>query len=131
MQAQKQFLRYATVGLATNVMAYLIYLALTGLGLGHKLTMSLVYGISVLQTFVLNKQWSFGFAGATREALTRYLIAYACGYIVNFAALWLLVDLVGWPHAWVQAVMVGVVAVLLFAAQRYWVFPTANQATKP
>lgn len=128
MQIQQQFIRYAAVGLAANALAYLIYLALTILGLGHKLAMTLVYGASVLQTFFLNKKWSFSFAGATNPALVRYLIAYAGGYVVNFLALWELVDRVGWPHQWVQAVTIVVVAVLLFAAQRYWVFPQGSEA---
>lgn len=130
MQIQQQFIRYAVVGLAANVLAYLIYLALTFLGLGHKLAMTLVYGASVLQTFVLNKKWSFDFAGATNTALMRYVVAYAGGYVVNFLALWLLVDISGWPHQWVQAVMIVVVAILLFTAQRYWVFPHSTKVDR-
>lgn len=129
MHIASQFLRYTVVGLTANIVAYLAYLALTDIGMGHKLAMSLVYGASVLQTFVVNKNWSYTFVGATRPALVRYLVSYAGGYVVNFLALWWLVDRVGWPHAWVQAAMIGVVALLLFAAQRYWVFPATNKAS--
>lgn len=117
-----QFSRYALVGVASNAMGYVLYLVLTRLGLGPKLAMSLLYGIGVLQTFFFNKKWSFSFSGAAAPALVRYAAAYAIGYFVNLLALMLLVDQAGLPHQLVQGVMILVVAVLLFLAQRYWVF---------
>ena len=80
-----QFARYAIVGLASNAIGYLLYLGLTNLGLGHKLAMSLLYGIGVLQTFVFNRKWSFRFEGAARPALIRYATAYGFGYVIRFA----------------------------------------------
>lgn len=123
-----QLARYAIVGLASNVIGYLIYIALTRLGLGPKLAMTLLYGIGVLQTFVFNKGWSFRFAGAATPALVRYATAYALGYVINLLALMLFVDQAGLPHQLVQGVMIVVVAVMLFLAQRYWVFPHAPKS---
>lgn len=131
MHIQQQFVRYATVGLASNALAYLLYLGLTTIGVGHKLAMSLIYAAGVLQTFILNKKWSFQFGGATNPALARYVTSYAFGYIVNFLGLWLLVDLAGWPHQWVQAVMIVVVAIVLFCALRYWVFTPGAKVDRP
>ena len=124
-RALTQFARYAIVGFASNVMGYGIYLVLTRIGLAPKVAMTLLYAIGVLQTFVFNKKWSFRFAGAAKPALVRYATAYALGYVVNLLALMLLVDQAGLPHQMVQGVMILVVAVMLFLAQRYWVFPQA------
>jgi putative flippase GtrA len=123
MVAHKQFFRYAVVGLASNLVNYLLYLLVTWFGLGPKTSMTWLYLLGVLQTFVFNKKWSFRFPGAAAPALVRYAAAYAVGYVVNFLALMLLVDQVGLPHQLVQGVMILVVAVMLFLAQRYWVFP--------
>ena len=117
-----QFSRYAIVGLASNAIGYVLYIALTGVGLGPKLSMSLLYGIGILQTFLFNKRWTFGHRGAHRLLFARYCFVYGLGYVVNLLALILLVDQAGLRHQWVQGVMIVVVAVLLFAAQRYWVF---------
>jgi len=122
MRLHTQFVRYATVGLATNALAYLGYLALTKLGLGPKLAMSLMYLLGTLQAFLLNKRWSFAFEGNTTRALRRYVSAYAAGYALNWLGLMLLVEHYGLPHAAVQALMIVLVALLLFTAQRYWVF---------
>ena len=123
MEVHKQFIRYAVVGLGSNIASYLLYLLATWLGLGPKTAMTWLYLLGVLQTFVFNKKWSFRFGGAAAPALVRYAAAYAIGYVVNLLALMLLVDQVGLPHQLVQGVMILVVAVMLFLAQRYWVFP--------
>jgi len=122
MRLTTQFARYATVGLATNALAYMGYLALTQLGLGPKLAMSLMYVLGLVQAFLLNKRWSFAFEGNATRALGRYICAYAAGYALNWLGLMLLVDHYGLPHAPVQALMIVLVALLLFVAQRYWVF---------
>lgn len=117
-----QLVRYGIVGLASNAVGYLLYLGLTYLGMGPKLAMSLLYGVGVLQTFVFNKKWSFRFEGAATPALVRYATVYAVGYVINFFALMLFVDQAALSHQLVQGVMIFIVAIMLFIAQRYWVF---------
>ena len=122
MLARTQFLRYAAIGVASNVALYLLYLALTYLGVGHKTAMTSLYVIGVLATFLFNRRWAFRDSGPQGPALARYLIAYALAYVLNYSALMAFVDFGGLPHQAVQAVMILVVAVLMFLAQRHWVF---------
>ena len=121
-----QFVRFAVVGLATNALGYGAYLFLTHTGVGPKLAMTIVYGAAVLQSFVLNKSWSFQFndAATAKVAPTfaRYFIVYGLGYVVNLLGLVLLVERMRVPHQLAQGVMIVVVAFMLFVAQRYWVF---------
>lgn len=128
MEVHKQFIRYALVGLASNVISYLLYLLTTWLGVGPKTAMTWLYMLGVLQTFFFNKRWSFRFGGAGTPALVRYVSAYALGYVINLLALMLLVDQAGLRHQLVQGAMILVVAVMLFMAQRYWVFPQASRS---
>ena len=127
MGAHKQFFRYAVVGLASNAVSYLLYLVATWLGIGPKTAMTWIYLLGVLQAFFFNKKWSFRFAGAMAPAFVRYAAAYAMGYIVNLLALIVLVDQVGLPHQLIQGAMIVFVAVMLFLAQRYWVFPQTSR----
>ncbi len=119
-----QLLRYGLVGLASNGVLYLAYLALTSVGVGAKLAMSLLYAVGVAQTFFFNKRWSFRHEGAHRATFVRYCASYVIGYAVNLAALHLLVDRLGLPHQVVQGVMILVIAALLFLLQKLWVFRT-------
>ena len=117
-----QLLRYAVVGLASNALLYGAYLALTRLGVEPKLAMTLLYAAGIAQTFLFNKRWSFRHGGMHGPAFVRYCAAYALGYAINFVALLLLVDRLGYPHQLVQGVVVVSLAVMLFSLQKFWVF---------
>lgn len=118
-----QALRFAVVGLASNAVLYVVYLVLTGVGLGPKLAMTLVYAIGVTQTFLFNKRWTFNHVGRHDTAFLRYLTAYAGGYLVNLLVLAWLVDGLGYPHQLVQGIMILALAAALFLLQKFWVFP--------
>lgn len=120
--AQRQFIRYSMVGLASNLLCYLVYLTLTGAGMHMKVAMTLLYGLGVLQTFVFNQRWTFAHGGVRSNTFYRYCTVYALGYLLNLAMLHLLVDLFAYPHQIVQGFMILVLAALLFLAQKFWVF---------
>ncbi len=122
---QKQLLRYAAVGVASNLLCYLVYLGLTRLGMDPKLAMSLLYALGVLQTFVANKRWTFEHGGARGPVFYRYCVAYGAGYLFNLGVLYILVDRLAYPHQAVQGAMILVLAAMLFLAQKFWVFRAA------
>ena len=126
MTARKQFIRYVVVGLASNAVIYVVYLVLTRLGMGPKFAMSLLYCMGVFQTFVFNKRWSFRFQGVATIALVRYATVYAVGYVIQFAALMLLVDQMALPHQWVMGALILLMAMFIFIAQKFWVFRQAS-----
>jgi putative flippase GtrA len=117
-----QSLRFIIIGLASNLILYLLYLALTAFGIGHKTAMTLLYLVGTLQTFIFNKRWTFSHHGNIQQSLLRYLAAYGACYILNLALLYTFVDSLGWSHALVQGLAILIVAALLFLVQKYWVF---------
>ena len=119
-----QILRYGFVGLASNGALYAAYLILTAAGLGVKLTMTLLYVVGVIQTFIFNKRWTFRHDGPHRTAFARYCISYAFGYFLNLLVLYVLVDRLGYMHQIVQGVMIIGLAAILFLLQKFWVFRT-------
>lgn len=127
MRMHRQLFRYAVVGIGSNVALYLAYLVLTYFGLGHKTAMTLVYAVGILQTFLLNSQWTFGHKGDTRGAFIRYVIVYLLGYLVNLSGLLIFVDVIGFSHQWIQGVMIIIVALMLFVLQKLWVFDKHNK----
>lgn len=121
-----QLIRYGVVGVASNAVGYLLYLAITAAGMEHKLAMTLLYAVGIAQTFIFNKRWSFRHAGAHGTAFVRYCIAYAAGYFINLAALFILVDRLGYAHQLVQGVMILALAAMLFMLQKFWVFRSTS-----
>ena len=127
--AAGQFIRYVTVGLASNGVLFAAYLLLTTVGMGPKPAMTLLYAMGVIQTFFFNKRWSFRHGGNHGPAFVRYCASYALGYGLNLAALWVLVDRLGYPHQIVQGIMILALAMMLFLLQKFWVFPATPTAS--
>lgn len=122
MALTTQIVRFGIVGLVSNAVLYGLYVLATGAGIQHTIAMTAVFLLGVAQTFVFNKRWSFAYHGSGSRSMLRYLVAYAGAYVINLSAMLLLVDVEGFPHRIVQAVMVVVVAIFLFLVQRLWVF---------
>ena len=123
----RQLIRYAVVGIGSNAILYLAYLLVTGTGIGHKTTMTLLYGVGILQTFLFNRRWTFDDRGEIHGTFFRYIITYALGYLLNLGLLYILVDEAGLPHQIAQGVLIFVVAVFLFLLQKYWVFSNTQK----
>ncbi len=118
----REAVRYGIVGLASNVVLYLGYLFFTGVGLGHKTAMSLLFVIGTIQTFVFNRRWTFQYQVVERSIFVKYLTTYGVAYLINLVALMLFVDYLSFSHEIVQGVMILLLPVPLFVLQRYWVF---------
>lgn len=127
---RRQLIRYALVGLTSNLLCYLVYLGLTGAGMNPKLAMSALYGVGVAQTFIFNKRWTFEHHDQQQRAFYRYCAAYGLGYVFNLAVLYLLVDRYRFPHQIVQGAMILLLAITLFLAQKFWVFRATTPPTR-
>ena len=124
MSTAIEILRFGVVGLGSNALLYLLYLAATAVGVEPKVAVSLIYLVGVLQTFILNKRWTFQHEGHVRRTAARYWVAYAFSYAANMVLLIIFVDIAGFDHRVVQGVLIAVIGLVLFALQKYWVFGT-------
>lgn len=118
----RQSVRYASVGVGSNLIVYACYLAITAFGLGHIFAMTVSYIIGISISFFANSSWSFDYGGPLRAAAMRYLLAYLFGYLINLLILVIGVDVLGFNHAIIQAIAIFVVALALFLLHKYWVF---------
>jgi len=118
----KELIRYAIVGVATNVFGFLLYVLFTELGISPVMTISIFYPIHIGTAFYLNKKWSFRHEGRISTSAVRFLMAYAGCYVLNVAMLKFFNDYLGYSHLIVQAAAVVIIALLLFLAQKLWVF---------
>ncbi|MDR9777567.1 GtrA family protein [Rhizobium hidalgonense] len=122
-QSLIQLVRYGALGVLTNTAGYVLYLGITYLGLGAKVAMTILYCVGVCISFIGNRNLVFSSHGRMLGAGMRYLVVYAVGYAVNYLILTAFVDRLGYPHAYVQAASIVIVALFLFAAFKLFVFP--------
>lgn len=121
-----QLIRYAFVGIVSNLAVYLVYLLVTYLGATPKLTMTLLYGVGAAFGYIGNRNFTFAHKGSLLDSGVRYFIAHFFGYSINLVILIIFVDQFGYAHQWVQAVAIFIVAGFLFIAFKYFVFTNLN-----
>lgn len=122
-----QLVRYVAVGGASNAAAYLCYVALTSFGLWPECAMTIVYLTCALLGFVANRRLTFSHKGNVTNSGMRYVMAQAAGYGLNAFLLFVFANRFGYPHMWVQAAAIVVVAPLLFLAMKFFVFPRTSR----
>jgi putative flippase GtrA len=125
-----RLMRYGLVGMALNCAGYLIYLIITWLGADPKATMTALYVIGAVMGFFSHRRLSFSYRGGIYSSAPRYGLAHLCGYGLNFALLYVLVDLMGYPHQIIQAAAIFIVAGFLFLCFNFLVFPWATQESQ-
>lgn len=123
--AERQLLRYGFMGVAINLAAYLLFLAIVHAGIDPKVAISFLYPAGATMGF-FGHRWTFAHGGGWSGALVRYSLAHACGYLINLAMLAVLVDRLGYPHQGVQAAAIFTVAAFLFVVFRLFVFPAGR-----
>ncbi len=117
-----QLFYYGLVGIASNLAGYLCYLLITYLGGSPKTTMGILYVVGASIGFWGNRKLTFAHSGSLLGAGIRYLIAHYLGYAINLSILIVMVDKLGYPHQWVQAIAILIVALFLFLAFKFFVF---------
>lgn len=123
-----QLVRYGVVGVANNLVGYLIYLGVTWLGVDPKLAVTIMYPIGALIAYFSHARYSFSYRGDRMGGLFRYVIAHVIGYGANVSLLYIFFDRMGFPHQLVQAMAIFIVAGLLFVLFRYFVFPARSSS---
>lgn len=117
-----QSIKFFIVGAVSNLILYLIYVALTKIGFDYKVAMTMLFALGAMNTFIFNRRWTFNFKGALAYSLLKYLIVYFFAYVVNLIFLIIFVDYFNYPHELIQGLMITILAMVLFLVQRYWVF---------
>jgi putative flippase GtrA len=96
------------------VAAYSSFLALISIGV-HYLTASVANFIVYLAVnFTLNKTWAFKSHGNTQKQALAHTSLHLSNQILIMVGLWMLVEKVGIPAAWSQAIMQIVVTAVVF-----------------
>jgi putative flippase GtrA len=94
--------------------------------------MTVLYFLGAIIGYFGNRDFTFTYEGSFLGSGSRYIIAHLIGYFINLIILIIFVDFYMYPHQWVQAVAIFLVAGFLLIAFKYFVFkqkinrPTAS-----
>ncbi len=118
----RQFLRYGAVGVVTNLILYLLFVALNAVGLTPIWAMTASFAAGCVLTYFAHGRYSFRY-GATNLALfAKYVFVYGSAYALNLTGLWFGTARLGFSPRLVQVAMVVLIGVYLFLLARFVVF---------
>jgi putative flippase GtrA len=128
----RQLAKYGIVGVANTLIGFGIYAVGVKLGVQYLLASALGYGIGSLNGYVLNRRWTFR-AHHVRHSIsaTRYGAVQLSAMLSNLGLLYVAVDLLGAEKILGQAIVVVIVFMLTFVANKLWSFAHPADGTLP
>ena len=91
-----------------------------------KMAVSILYPVVLGIDYLSHGKWTFGVLQATFRSLSRFILVHLFGYFTNLLLLFYFVDVIGYPHQWVQMSAMPVVALQLFLFFIFFVYSLKN-----
>jgi putative flippase GtrA len=118
-----QLAKYGVVGIANSLIGFAIYVAAVKLGVQYLLASALAYAIGSVNGYVLNRRWTFQAASVSRAtSIPRYAAVALTAIVGNLVLLYALVHLLGVEKIIAQAIVVVIIFLATFVANRLWSF---------
>jgi putative flippase GtrA len=123
-----QWLRFVAVGVSNTLLSTLVFAALFHLGVHYLLASSVAFALGALNSYVLNRRWTFRSRDRRAPELARFACVQIVGLGVDLALLSGLVEVAGIPHVVAQVLAFPAASVVMFALSRQWAFKTGRTA---
>lgn len=122
----RQFVTFCGVGVINTVVGLAVILFLSEiLSLHYGIANLTGYGVGLLIGFVLHRNVTFcetSGTRSTRSQLAFFLLIFVIAYLIQLAALIVMVKIFGWPNLFSQIAAVGIYTVISFAGNRLLTF---------
>lgn len=120
-----EFVRYGAIGLSSTVLYLGVYGAVLLLGIGFGLASLAGFAGSGVYGYRMHDRWTFRTNTPTAAGLARWLMLQGTVFVVNLAALWLLVHEAGADRLLAQVVLLPLIAGATYLLSRRRVFAAA------
>lgn len=123
--------KFTLAGILNTGLAYAIYVLLIELGVHYPVALAVDYAFGIFLGYLLNRYWTFADQGHPARGFLKYLATYLGVFVGNWALLTVLVELNFTGPVFGQLIALGVVTLLSYLLQRYWVFRPAPKISSP
>lgn len=129
----RQFIRFATVGVAQNGTNLAVFALAVVLGVPFLLAAMIAAAVSLACSFALNRRWTFpGTGDRTTGRATRFVVVWLAFLAIALPTLALLVNVAHLQRVLAQALIIFVGAPVSYVIQRRWTFrPTDAKESAP
>ena len=114
--------KFVSVGAFNTLFCYLFYILLVKCGLYYNFALAFDYTLGIIIGYTLNRNWTFAGRGIPRLKFLKYLVTFIGAFLLNVILLSFLVEF-GWLGPIIgQIIAIGIVVLITFVLQNYWVF---------
>jgi putative flippase GtrA len=118
----RQWLRFAAVGALNTLLSWVLYALLEAGGVPYLLASALAFAAGAVNSYVLNRRWTFRSRARRSPEVARFAVVQAVGLATDVLLLEALVRDAGVAHLLAQALVFPVASAVTFALSRNWAF---------
>jgi putative flippase GtrA len=118
----RQWLRFAIVGAANTLLSWCVYALLEHAGVHYLLASGLAFGVGAINSYALNRRWTFHSSGRRAPEVLRFGAVQCVGLALDVSLLYVLVHHLGVHHLIAQALVFPVASAATFTLSRGWAF---------
>jgi putative flippase GtrA len=117
-----QWARFVAVGVSNTVLSWCVYATLETLGVQYLVASALAFAVGALNSYVLNRRWTFHSHGRPGPEVLRFGVVQCIGLGVDVGLLDFLTQDVGIHHLIAQAIVFPAASAVTFLLSRQWAF---------
>lgn len=115
-------IRFIVVGIAYNLIGYLLYIFVTFLGAKPQYAVIFLFVVNMGMGYFGHRKVSFSADNNIAKSSILYITTYLAALVLNLGLLTLFANQLGFPHQLVQAACIVVISCFTFVTLKYVVF---------
>ena len=123
----RQFGQFVIVGIANTLLTFAIYALLLHLHVFYVLAWTIAFLAGTVQSYLVNRYWTFSLPGFSMQTLARYLIVQVFVLGVSSGLLVLAVEDAGANKLVAEAVLLPAITLMNFTLIRVWALAPARR----
>jgi putative flippase GtrA len=117
--------RFCVVGISNTIVTLVAFLVLSRVGLAAPLASGLAFCVGAVNSYQLNRRWTFAGLLRTSHAWLRFTIAQGTGALASAGGVLVLTN-AGWPRLAAECVILPCVTAALYSVSRLLVFRSVS-----
>jgi putative flippase GtrA len=117
-----QWLRFIVVGASNTILSWCVYAVLEHVGVHYLLASALAFVLGALNSYVLNRRWTFHSHGHRVPEAARFAVIQCVGLGIDVGLLYVLTQDAGVHHLIAQALVFPLASTVTFGLSRQWAF---------
>ena len=128
LKSPLEFLKFCSVGAVNTGIDLAVFAVLSSWGFSLLVAHSLSYTCGGLNSFLLNRKWTFKQGGHTSGQLPKFLLLNLLTLMITYGLLVGIYNYLAWPLLVCKFVVTGASLVINYIGSRLWIFSQISES---